>query len=83
MVAFFIYLALNFMIPATYQEWKNCIEVECGLRLTLNFVQARIASFINTTDTGTKKFIELYGMDYYNQVINWFRQAETSFKKTV
>ena len=27
------------MIPQSYEEWKNCIENDCGIPLTKDFIE--------------------------------------------
>ena len=31
------------MIPQSYEQWRHCIEVECGIALTEPFVTQRLA----------------------------------------
>lgn len=70
------------MKPSSYQEWRNCIELDCGIKLTPGFIQERIEALTNTADTGTQKFIQLYGLNHYNQVIAWFKQAAVSITQS-
>jgi hypothetical protein len=63
------------MIPQTFDEWKRCIEVDCGLRLTSDFIQRRIAELADDTHPETRKFVRLYGDDHLQRVRAWFQQA--------
>ncbi|MEO0443886.1 MAG: hypothetical protein AAFZ92_09130 [Pseudomonadota bacterium] len=63
-------------IPSSYEEWRHCITVECGLKLTSNFIETRIATLQNQDDYHTKQFINLYGRDYHAIVVGWFLQAQ-------
>lgn len=66
------------MIPANYAEWRQCIEVSCGLRLTTDFVQERLAALRNPADSYTRAFASQYGAAYLQQVIGWYEQALAS-----
>ena len=65
------------MIPSSYQEWKHCIEVKCGIELTEKFIEERLSELQNDTNLKTVEFVNLYGIDYKNQIISWFEK--TSF----
>ena len=63
------------MIPDNYQAWRRCIEVDCGLRLTPEFVAERIAALENTQDVRTRQFLDCYGEPHRRRVLDWFRQS--------
>jgi hypothetical protein len=63
----------------TYEEWKYCIEVSCGIKLTKTFIEQRIKELSDNSDAHTKSFTALYGTDYKNQIIEWFGIAYNSF----
>jgi hypothetical protein len=63
------------VFPHDYASWRYCIEVKCGLALTPEFLQARIAVLEKSDDQETRRFVKLYGADYLAQVLVWFRQA--------
>jgi hypothetical protein len=60
------------LTPLNYDDWKHCITKECGIPLTSEFIEKRIASFEDHNNDYTKKFIEKYGEDYARQVVAWF-----------
>jgi len=62
-------------LPQNFTEWKNCIEVKCNTPLTKSYVQQRIEALSNPNDIHTKEFIQLYGVNYTKQIIQWFHQA--------
>lgn len=64
------------MIPETYEQWRHCIVVECGLELTPNYISERISALQNFKDYTTKKFIQLYGQRHHQNVLAWFEQAQ-------
>jgi hypothetical protein len=63
------------LIPSDYASWRYCIEVKCGLALTPDFLQARIAALADSGDEETRRFARLYGDAHLNRVLAWFRQA--------
>jgi len=63
------------MIPRTYEQWRHCIEHDCGIRLTTDFVQERLAVYADATHTETKRFTELYGDNHLKNIIQWYTQA--------
>ena len=65
----------NNIIPATYEQWRHCIEVRCKVPLTANYISERLTELEDGANPKTKNFAELYGADYLQQVIVWFRQA--------
>ncbi|MEM7286062.1 MAG: hypothetical protein AAF480_06900 [Actinomycetota bacterium] len=62
--------------PQSYDEWRRCITVDCGIDLTAAFIEARLQALGNPSDAGTARFIELYGDGYLRQVITWFERAQ-------
>lgn len=62
-------------ISINYDEWKHCITVECGLKLTINFIDERISALQNDNDYHTQQFTRLYGHHHREQVIAWFKLA--------
>ena len=62
--------------PKTYEEWRHCITVECGLELTPEYISERISALQNDGDYHTQRFVELYGQQHLQQVLDWFIQAQ-------
>lgn len=63
------------MIPTTYEQWKNCIVNDCGIKLSRDFVSDRLKVYENMKHPETKKFIKLYGEQHLNNIIYWFQTA--------
>ncbi len=63
------------LFPGDYTSWRYCIEVKCGLALTPEFLQARIAILGDPRHEESQRFASLYGEPYREQVLAWFRQA--------
>lgn len=58
--------------PRSYDEWRRCITVDCGIDLTPSFIEARLRALRDPSDSHTAGFVELYGDGYLDQVIAWF-----------
>lgn len=67
--------------PTNYQQWRHCIEVDCGIPLTPEFVDKRLAALQNSKDPKTQAFEKLYGVDHLQMTIAWFKQAEAELAK--
>jgi len=63
------------MIPQSYDQWRRCIEVDCGIPLTPDFIRARLAELVEPSDFRTVQFVRLYGEAHRQRVITWFQQA--------
>ena len=63
------------MIPTNFREWKNCIEISCGIPLTTAFAKKRVDELNDINDQHTKEFVRLFGDAYRQQVISWFEQS--------
>ncbi|MDJ0806502.1 MAG: hypothetical protein QNJ78_06675 [Gammaproteobacteria bacterium] len=63
------------LFPSDYTSWRYCIEVKCGLALTPEFLQARIAVLGDPRHEESRRFAELYGRSYREQVLGWFQRA--------
>ena len=64
------------MTPSTYDEWRHCIEVKCGLLLTPAFVQQRLSALHDHRNYQTQRFREMWGDEHLRDVITWFEKAE-------
>ena len=58
-----------------YAEWKHCITVDCGIRLTRHYVEQRLSALNDAKDYGTQRFTAVWGKEHLNRVIEWFEQA--------
>ena len=63
------------MIPQSFDEWKKCITVNCGIALSAEFVEKRISVLSNPNHPSTKQFVRLYGEQYRNIVVHWFKRV--------
>jgi hypothetical protein len=63
------------MIPQTYEQWRYCITVECGIPLTRAFAAQRLAVWSDPEAGETRRFRHLYGADHTERVRQWFAQA--------
>ena len=63
------------VIPASYEQWRNCIEVRCKIRLTSTYIRERLAELQDDKHARTREFAKLYGADHLQRTIAWFRRA--------
>ena len=66
------------VIPQTYAQWRHCIEVECGIAMTLPFIDERLKVWRDAGHDDTRRFAQLYGKDHCLRVQQWFEQARNS-----
>jgi hypothetical protein len=69
------------MISKTYEEWKFCIIEKCGISLTFEYIEERLSVLSNEQNKERNKFIELYGQEHLNNVIDWFKIALNETKQ--
>jgi hypothetical protein len=65
-------------VPKTYDDWKHCITVDCGIALTAEYVAARIDALQDESDYHTQKFVKMWGEAHRARTLAWFRQAAAS-----
>lgn len=63
------------VIPRSYEQWRDCIEVRCKIRLTPTFIHERLAQLQDDRHAKTRDFARLYGVDHLERTIAWFRRA--------
>ena len=66
--------------PTSYEEWKRCITVDCGIALTPKFIEERIAALNDDKEYHTQQFIKVWGSTRHSQTISWFQQAAEDLK---
>ncbi|MBM3165591.1 MAG: hypothetical protein FJZ80_09055 [Bacteroidetes bacterium] len=62
------------MVPLTFEQWKHCIAIDCGIPLSKAFIQERLQVYQNKQNPETKKFTLLYGEQHLNNIIPWLQQ---------
>lgn len=63
------------IIPKDFDSWRACIVVKCGIPLTGDFLERRIAVYEDLDLLETKRFIALYGDEHHQNVLTWLRRA--------
>ena len=63
------------VIPRSYEQWRNCIEVRCKIPLTPAYVHERLVELQDDRHARTREFARLYGADHLERTIVWFRRA--------
>jgi hypothetical protein len=59
-----------------YEEWRRAITEVCGMDLTRDYCETRIAALGDESDPATQAFLTSYGAGYRDTVQEWFRRAE-------
>jgi len=62
-------------IPETYEQWRHCIVVECGIALTVDFAARRMAVLEDEGAEETRRFRKAYGDAHWQAVRGWFSRA--------
>lgn len=63
------------MVPQSYEEWVDCITISCKIDLTVPYINERLGALRDPSNAHTKRYTQLYGEPYLEQVIGWFEQA--------
>lgn len=70
------------VVPETYEQWRHCIEIECGLELTAQFAAERLTALLNRKDHHTNRFFAIWGTEHHARVLDWFRRAQAELAVT-
>jgi len=62
-------------IPQTLEQWRYCIEHHCGIPLTKSFAEQRLRELTDSKNEHTRKFIESYGPQHHQRVLEWFGEV--------
>lgn len=76
---FLIFYSVRLMsthIPETFDEWRHCIEQECRIVLTKEYIEQRLAILRELNHEETQRFIRHYGEHHWQQVVRWFERAQ-------
>ena len=52
------------VFPQTFEGWKHCITVACGIPLTKQYAEERVRVLSDDTLPETKRFVEKYGNEW-------------------
>jgi hypothetical protein len=61
--------------PQTFEQWRNCIERDCGIELSKPFCSKRINVLSDSESAETKRFVQCHGQRHLAQVLLWFNQV--------
>lgn len=64
------------IIPDSFESWKHCVAVKCGIKLTAEYIEQRIQELKDQGHEHTRQFISLYGQDHYHNVLSWFERSK-------
>lgn len=65
-------------LPETYDQWRHCIEVTCGIPLTPAFIAARLEALADDHDPHTRRFVEQWGDAHRRRVLGWLETARAA-----
>lgn len=63
------------VVPQTYEDWRYCITILCGLELSAEFIEDRIGALNDPREFETQKFTASWGSAHRERVIEWFQRA--------
>lgn len=64
------------MIPENFETWRDCITLNCGIKLSKAFAQQRLIIYKQLAHSETKEFIRLYGLSHYQNIVTWLEIIE-------
>lgn len=65
----------------SYADWRTCIEHYCGIPLTRDYIEARIAELSDTGHEKTRRFVETWGEPHRQRVVSWFEKARQEHER--
>lgn len=65
---------MSAIIPETFSEWRHCIEHDCGIRLTREFIEKRLAILREPQYEETQRFIRHYGKAHLQRIVSWLER---------
>jgi hypothetical protein len=66
---------MRFSFLKNYEEWRQCIEVDCRIPLTRAFVEQRLQIYLDQSLDETKRFLSLYGAEHLAFIIQCLERA--------
>ena len=69
------FMSVESLVPATYEKWRECIEIKCRLPLTKAFISERLAELSDRNHPKTRVFEKLYGAAQRGQTVAWLERA--------
>lgn len=63
------------MLPQSFEAWRHCITVDCGIALTPAFAKTRLTVYLNPDHPETKDFARRYGEQHLRNIISWLQQV--------
>jgi hypothetical protein len=62
-------------VPQSYEDWRTCIVIKCGIPLTREYILSRLSSLKDATAHENRRFVQLYGEGHWRRVTHWFEMA--------
>jgi len=67
---------MSAIVPATFDEWRHCIEHDCGIPLSRAFIEKRLMVLRAAQGEETLRFIRHYGETHWQRIVGWFERAQ-------
>lgn len=64
----------------SYKEWKERLVLTIGHELNSEYIHSRLQIYEDNENQETQKFIEVYGTEYTELIIGYFKQALNEIK---
>lgn len=59
-----------------YSEWRAAFGQRCNIQLTPEYAKIRLEALNDRSVPSTAEFVQKYGEEYLQQVIQWFERVE-------
>lgn len=66
---------MSAIIPETFEEWRHCIEHDCDIILTPEFIATRLTILREPQHEETQRFVRYYGEAHWQRIILWLEHA--------
>lgn len=67
---------MSAVIPKTFEEWKRCIEHDCGIQLKRAYIEQRLTILRESHHEETRRFIQIYGEEHWQLIVDCFERME-------
>lgn len=64
----------------SYKEWKERLVLTIGHELNREYIHSRLQIYEDNENQETQKFIKVYGTEYTELIIGYFKQALNEIK---
>ena len=65
------------VIPETYEQWKREVQAKCGIALTRDYLERRLAALTDRSSSDATNLVAAYGDAHLRQLVDWHKRALT------